>query len=235
MLRLSLPGSEYDGKPTATNVTVEVPPDGAANGERRSRKNKGRGKARDRRRAKDTGLHPRQGREREREEVASIVARSADSGADQEFQHMQEVVDLTDPDAPVNLDADGIFALQITLDLPTADMDAMSEVLVPMLDPRGTGTLTREAWRAVSAEWHASGESFLAFVTTTTTTREEAPGPLLVAEAEAGTQQSTETVVGTATATGTSGAAAEEEETKVTTAAADVDVRAVSSPSFRSS
>ena len=150
---------------------------------------------------------------------------------------MQDVVDLTDPDAPVNLDADGIFALQITLDLPTADMDAMSEVLVPMLDPRGTGTLTREAWRAVSAEWHASGESFLAFVTTTTTTttREEAPGPLLVAEAEAGTQQSTETVVGTATATGTSGAAAEEEETKVTTAAAEVDVRALSPPPFRSS
>ena len=147
---------------------------------------------------------------------------------------MQEVVDLTDPDAPVNLDADGIFALQITLDLPTADMDAMSEVLVPMLDPRGTGTLTREAWRAVSAEWHASGESFLAFVTTTTT-REEAPGPLLVAEAEAGTLQSTETVVGTATATGTSGAAAEEEETKVTTAAAEVDVRALSPPPFRSS
>ena len=150
---------------------------------------------------------------------------------------MQEVVDLTDPDAPVNLDADGIFALQITLDLPTADMDAMREVIVPMLDPRGTGTLTREAWRAVSAKWHASGESFLAFVTTTTTTREEAPGPLLVAEAEAeaGTQQSTETVVGTATATGTSGAAAEEEETKVTTAAAEVDVRALSPPPFRSS
>ena len=146
---------------------------------------------------------------------------------------MQEVVDLTDPDAPVNLDADGIFALQITLDLPTADMDAMREVIVPMLDPRGTGTLTREAWRAVSAEWHASGESFLAFVTTTT--REEAPGPLLVAEAEAGTQQSTETVVGTATATGTSGAAAEEEETKVTTAAAEVDVRALSPPPFCSS
>ena len=167
--------------------------------------------------------------------MASIVARSADSGADQEFQRMQEVVDLTDPDAPVNLDADGIFALRITLDLPTADMDAMREVLVPMLDPRGTGTLTREAWRAVSAEWHASGESFLAFVTTTTTTREEAPGPLLVAEAEAGTQQSTETVVGTATATGTSGAAAEEEETKVTTAAAEVDVRALSPPPFCSS
>ena len=147
---------------------------------------------------------------------------------------MQEVVELTDPDAPVNLDADGILALQITLDLSTADMDAMREVIVPMLDPRGTGTLTREAWRAVSAEWHASGESFLAFVTTTTTTttREEAPGPLLVAEAEAGTQQSTETVVGTATATGTSGAAAEEEETKVTTAAAEVDVRALSPPPF---
>ena len=47
--------------------------------------------------------------------MASIVARSADSGADQEFQYMQEVVELTDPDAPVNLDADGILALQITL------------------------------------------------------------------------------------------------------------------------
>ena len=79
---------------------------------------------------------------------------------------MQAVVDLTDPDAPVNLDDDGIFALQIALDLSTTDMDKMKELLVPVLDPRGTGTLTREAWRAVSAEWHASGKSFLDFITT---------------------------------------------------------------------
>ena len=42
----------------------------------------------------------------------------------------------------------------------------MKDVLVPKLDPLGTGTLTREAWRTVSAEWHASGKSFLDFIIT---------------------------------------------------------------------
>ena len=68
---------------------------------------------------------------------------------------MQDVVELTDSDAPVKLDDDGILALQIALDLSATEMDEMKGFLTPRLDPHGTGTLTREAWRAVSAEWHA--------------------------------------------------------------------------------
>ena len=141
---------------------------------------------------------------------------------------MQEVVDLTDPDAAVNLDDDGILALQIALDLSTKDMDEMKELIVPMLDPNGTRTLTREAWRAVSATWHASGKSFPAFVTTMK------ESPLLLAKAEVDMQQSTQTTMGTgmAPATGTYGAAAGEEGQKMT-AAAEVD--AFSPPPFSSS
>ena len=61
--------------------------------------------------------------------MASIVAGSAASGADQEFQRIQEVVELPDPDAPVNLDDDGIFALQIALDLSATEMEGGSEGL----------------------------------------------------------------------------------------------------------
>ena len=136
---------------------------------------------------------------------------------------MQAVVDLTDPGAPINLDDDGIFALQIALDLSTTDMDKMKELLVPVLDPRGTGTLTREAWRAVSAEWHASGKSFLDFVTTS--------APPIAAETEADTQQpAKKTMVGTARTTGINDAAGQQ-ETKVTVAAVvDDNVRALLPP-----
>ena len=140
---------------------------------------------------------------------------------------MQAVVDLTDPDAPVNLDDDGIFALQIALDLSTTDMDKMKELLVPVLDPRGTGTLTREAWRAVSAEWHASGKSFLDFVTTS--------APPIAAETEADTQQpAKKTMVGTARTTGINDAAGQQ-ETKVTVAAVVDDNVRVLLPPFHAS
>ena len=151
--------------------------------------------------------------------MASIVASSTASGADQEFQRIQEVVDLTEPDAPVNLDADGILALQIALDLSATEMDEMKGFLTPRLDPHGTGTLTREAWRAVSAEWHTSGKSFLDFVTTT---RGGAPPlPTIATTTDAHAQQpvktaSTATATKTASVTGTRGAAE-------ATAAAEVD------------
>ena len=81
---------------------------------------------------------------------------------------MQEVVDLTDPDAPLKLDDDGMLALQIALDLDesTAVIAEIRDQIKEKLDPGGKGALTREAWRIVSAEWHASGKSFLDFITT---------------------------------------------------------------------
>ena len=79
---------------------------------------------------------------------------------------MQDVVELTDPDAPVKLNEDGILAIHVALGLSNTEMEKMQGLLVPTLDPHGTGTLTREAWRAVSAEWHASGRSFPDFVAT---------------------------------------------------------------------
>ena len=81
---------------------------------------------------------------------------------------MQDVVELTDPDAPVKLNEDGILAIHVALGLSNMEMEKMQGLLVPTLDPHGTGTLTREAWRAVSAEWHASGRSFPDFVATRT-------------------------------------------------------------------
>ena len=136
---------------------------------------------------------------------------------------MQEVVDLTDPGAPVTLDDDGILALQIALDLSATEMDEMKGFLTPTLDPHGTGTLTREAWRAVSAEWHASGKSFLDFVTTS--------APPIAAETEADMQQpAKKTMVGTARTTGINDAAGQQ-ETKVTVAAVvDDNVRALLPP-----
>ena len=155
--------------------------------------------------------------------MASIVAGSADSGADQEFQRIQEVVELPDPDAPVNLDDDGIFALQIALDLSATEMEEVKDLVIRRLDPHGTGTLTREAWRAVSAEWHTSGKSFLDFVTTS--------APPIAAETEADTQQpAKKTMVGTARTTGINDAAGQQ-ETKVTVAAVvDDNVRALLPP-----
>ena len=165
--------------------------------------------------------------------MASIVAGSADSGADQEFQRIQEVVELPDPDAPVNLDDDGIFALQIALDLSATEMEEVKDLVIRRLDPHGTGTLTREAWRAVSAEWHTSGKSFLDFVTTT---RGGAPPlPTIATTTDAHAQQpvktaSTATATKTASVTGTRGAAE-------ATAAAEVDdvCLACLFPPFRSS
>ena len=164
--------------------------------------------------------------------MASIVAGSADSGADQEFQRIQEVVELPDPDAPVNLDDDGIFALQIALGLSATEMEEVKDFLILTLDPHGTGTLTREAWRAVSAEWHTSGKSFLDFVTTTTG---GAPPLPIATTTDADAQQpvkTTTTATGTETAsvTGTRGAAE-------ATAAAEVDdvCLACLFPPFRSS
>ena len=86
--------------------------------------------------------------------------------ADQEYRLIQDVVELTDPDAPVKLNQDGILAIHVALGLSNTEMEKMQGLLVPTLDPHGTGTLTRKAWRAVSAEWHASGKSFLDFVMT---------------------------------------------------------------------
>ena len=45
--------------------------------------------------------------------MAAVVASSADSGADRKFQRIQEVV---------NLDDDGILALQIALDLSATEI-----------------------------------------------------------------------------------------------------------------
>ena len=165
--------------------------------------------------------------------MAAVVASSADSGADQEFQRIQEVVELTEPDAAVNLDDDGILALQIALDLSATEMEEVKDLVIRRLDPHGTGTLTREAWRAVSAEWHTSGKSFLDFVTTTR--GGDPPLPTIATTTDADAQQpvktaSTATGTETASVTGTRGAAE-------ATAAAEVDdvCLACLFPPFRSS
>ena len=123
---------------------------------------------------------------------------------------MQDVVELTDPDAPVKLNEDGILAIHVALGLSNTEMEKMQGLLVPMLDPHGTGTLTRKAWRAVSAEWHASGKSFLDFITTA---RKGAP---LVTTVVNGDVQHTTALETVTTLTGGSKCAAEEEETKAT-------------------
>ena len=62
-----------------------------------------------------------------------------------------------------------MLALQIALDLDESTAviaEIRDQIKEKLLDPGGKGALTREAWRIVSAEWHASGKSFLDFITT---------------------------------------------------------------------
>ena len=106
-----------------------------------------------------------------------------------------------------------MLALQIALDLDESTAviaEIRDQIKEKLLDPGGKGALTREAWRIVSAEWHASGKSFLDFITTA---RKGAP---LVTTVVNGDVQHTKALETVTTLTGGSNCAAEEEETKAT-------------------
>ena len=98
-------------------------------------------------------------------------------------------------------------------------MKANQDQILEKLDQGGNGIISKEAWRIISAEWHASGKSFADFVTASS----EAT-PFTVADAPPAE------ALGTATTMPAGNSAAVEEKETKAMAADEVSVRALALP-----
>ena len=86
--------------------------------------------------------------------------------AELELEAIESVLEI-ERSEPITLDADFVFALEVGLELEEK-LAAVEDKIIASLNLNGDGILARETWRIFSAEWHASGKSLVAFLTTTT-------------------------------------------------------------------